>query len=1330
MSKNVYFIVIFLSVFFLNDLYCQRIFYISMEGSDGNEGSISFPFRTLQYAIDVSESGDTLLVAPGVYNENIYLESKNIFLSSYVHFAKDMEIVEQTIIDGGGQGSVVSFFECSGVFQGFTLRNGNAPVGSALRSTFSLDLRISTCIVSNNISASEGQGFAVFLEDEGSLLENCIVRNNEGRGSAIEILGATTLSQCTIIDNNSLDKMPAVNIVARGAEIKNAVIARNGGAGIRVGPGAFSCNLSHLSVLNNEGPALLVNGVGVGGNTQVVLMNSILWGNLQPSVVLIQPPSIFSTDLYFDHSIVERGISTVQGNDFTKVFSRGFLWDEEPELEPDNFRPSNGSPALGRGVREFLWEEVVFSSDSLDLRGLARPYPRGSLPDLGAVESPLSAASSICVDPYFERAFLYLFYAFCGQAIDDSGNQNHPIFNTATLGTDRYGRQDQAYFFSSSILQVGMEQDWMDREFTFSGWVKAEESGTLLISNNLSLLLRPGCHGQCLEVNLNDNFEPNLVADFPMDSWIHVALVKRTNVLILYLNGQRVADIQGESDFVLNPEEELSFGGSFRGLWDDIGIWQQAFSDQDVEYLFFSQTVKDCPLSLELNISVDYQMMEDGEGNLYPTVLLGNQTWMASNLRSTRYNNGEFLSSSVESTADFSLECGRGKLYTWEEIQDTRNICPLDWRIPDREDWQNLRDFLRFNGFNYDGKILSNAVAQSLASGMGWEGTSAEGSPSWNSGLSNNLSGFSALPLGYYSAVNGTEIEVGASSFFWTLGQEPMAFSLSNEKADTEIVLGVSHEDRLAVRCIKGASPSYCVPPWDSTPCGTENAHKLIVEADPVIDLEGYELEEGDWIGVFFTSRGGMPVVSDFQKMRKGLLTELTLCEMSASNTKDGFSPEEEIKLKIWSCSKDTIFDVSFASFLSEDKIEQGLPNARRKFQADGISWISRLKGGVKCQEIPLKLGRNFVSIYVEPADNLLSSLFIENPEIEWVQTEDLDVILQGDFAEREWDKSKSYYLGCREDSFWEVCGAFVDSSLIYSLRKEGWNYISFPKKLSQRVSRSFRPLASDIISVMSQDIETLQGIEYFPQLNVRDFIIEPGMGLRIRASSDIDFQFTKGLLDAKRPKGNERESNSQIVPNGSQRYPIRLSEETYERVVVFPPASELSEWEPGDEVAAINYQGRLVGSVVLKANLPSGMVVLGKEELKWKGFSYAENKEYAMEVEGDWEDYPPFDNHLLRVFSLKKLENLWEGGSFSDWQPYVYPNPTQGQVFVDFREGIPSVQKVEIYNAMGFQIESIKINSPFLPLNISLENYPEGLYFVKLFANDQTAEISILKKN
>ena len=84
-------------------------------------------YATIQAAIDSAGSGDVIVVEPGVYQENLVIDSKDIFLTSRYQMDGDSTCIETTVIDGGGCDAVIRLQDCYYLINricGFTLTNG------------------------------------------------------------------------------------------------------------------------------------------------------------------------------------------------------------------------------------------------------------------------------------------------------------------------------------------------------------------------------------------------------------------------------------------------------------------------------------------------------------------------------------------------------------------------------------------------------------------------------------------------------------------------------------------------------------------------------------------------------------------------------------------------------------------------------------------------------------------------------------------------------------------------------------------------------------------------------------------------------------------------------------------------------------------------------------------------------------------------------------------------------------------------------------------------------------------------------------------------------
>jgi uncharacterized protein (TIGR02145 family) len=147
----------------------------------------------------------------------------------------------------------------------------------------------------------------------------------------------------------------------------------------------------------------------------------------------------------------------------------------------------------------------------------------------------------------------------------------------------------------------------------------------------------------------------------------------------------------------------------------------------------------------------------DVEGNVYKTVTIGTQVWMAENLKTTKYKDGAeipIVTGTTPSTGaycyyekDISNKAIYGALYNWYTV-NTGKLCPIGWHTPSRVEWQTLTDYL--GGFYVaGGKMKEQGYNHWFA-----PNTSAT-----------NESGFTALPGGIGVT---TFFYKGESAYFWS----------------------------------------------------------------------------------------------------------------------------------------------------------------------------------------------------------------------------------------------------------------------------------------------------------------------------------------------------------------------------------------------------------------------------------------------------------------------------------------------------------------------------------------------------------------------------------
>jgi len=199
----------------------------------------------------------------------------------------------------------------------------------------------------------------------------------------------------------------------------------------------------------------------------------------------------------------------------------------------------------------------------------------------------------------------------------------------------------------------------------------------------------------------------------------------------------------------------------------------------------------------------------DADGNVYNTVLVGSQCWMAGNLKTTHYRNGEPLDyPGTDNIAWYNNESGAyawydndiewketyGALYNFHAVQNSNNLCPADWHVPSDEEWTALSNYL-------GGEAIAGGKLKSTR-------TVPDDHPRWespNTGATDEV-GWTAFPGGFrdYMGYFGT---IGTQGAFWTSteGGYDVAWSRNMYSYNTYLSLnsGTMSGYGLSIRCLQ-----------------------------------------------------------------------------------------------------------------------------------------------------------------------------------------------------------------------------------------------------------------------------------------------------------------------------------------------------------------------------------------------------------------------------------------------------------------------------------------------------------------------------------------------
>ena len=206
----------------------------------------------------------------------------------------------------------------------------------------------------------------------------------------------------------------------------------------------------------------------------------------------------------------------------------------------------------------------------------------------------------------------------------------------------------------------------------------------------------------------------------------------------------------------------------------------------------------------------------DIDGNVYNIIVIGNQTWMLENLKTTTFKDGTPIK-------EYSLGMDWGDLvnetaqYQWADTSDLNNVvdealpfdfygamynhwaiesgklAPEGWRIPSKKDFEELENYLAENGF-------ANQIASALKASSGWLPSSGNGT---------NASGFNGLPNGYVNTFGGPTLGQGICSWATTTVNTELPIGsrtrLLVQLFDNDDIIYADNSIRIGsgIRCIK-----------------------------------------------------------------------------------------------------------------------------------------------------------------------------------------------------------------------------------------------------------------------------------------------------------------------------------------------------------------------------------------------------------------------------------------------------------------------------------------------------------------------------------------------
>jgi uncharacterized protein (TIGR02145 family) len=221
-----------------------------------------------------------------------------------------------------------------------------------------------------------------------------------------------------------------------------------------------------------------------------------------------------------------------------------------------------------------------------------------------------------------------------------------------------------------------------------------------------------------------------------------------------------------------------------------------------------NSTEHSCGYSTIHNASKTYGSVEDIDGNTYKTIRIEKLIWMAENLRTEHFSNGDPIPMGIIDQQGVpnplpgmayydnnpSYACPYGAFYNWYAVSDERKLCPSGWRVPTRYDWTYITNIA---GGEY-------AASYNLLSA----GLNLNGSPLWEISNSdvpppNNYFGFSILPAGQF--IGAYSDPLGWYTSFWssTILNNGSAYGSTFSQGSAYANWQIDFDFGASVRCVK-----------------------------------------------------------------------------------------------------------------------------------------------------------------------------------------------------------------------------------------------------------------------------------------------------------------------------------------------------------------------------------------------------------------------------------------------------------------------------------------------------------------------------------------------
>ncbi|MCP4580140.1 MAG: T9SS type A sorting domain-containing protein [candidate division Zixibacteria bacterium] len=306
---------------------------------------------TIQEGIETGADGDTVLVQPGFYEENIIINDRQIALASMFLLTSDTTHISSTIIDGGSAGSVITIMnseDSTTSLIGFTIQNGLNINGGGIFCDFSNPLISNNRVIANHFDArdQEGRGAGIYCYWSNPKIMNNEIRENTNLGFTHNYAGGIycensnpLIKNNKILDNSSQNVGGGICLISSNAIISGNMISGNFsryGGGISCG--TYSNPIISFNVISDNNAGGTGDGLDIWYYSSPVIINNTIINNDQLGIFWSESNPLIMNSIIWDNLVFGSGSPIFAYCDI----QGGYEGEGNIESEPLMRDPENG----------------------------------------------------------------------------------------------------------------------------------------------------------------------------------------------------------------------------------------------------------------------------------------------------------------------------------------------------------------------------------------------------------------------------------------------------------------------------------------------------------------------------------------------------------------------------------------------------------------------------------------------------------------------------------------------------------------------------------------------------------------------------------------------------------------------------------------------------------------------------------------------------------------------------------------------------------------------------------------------------------------------------